>query len=982
MIEREIPKEIMDFNEKICFGLTLRQVICVIVSAVLCIPTYIFARKVLGEEITSWLVLIEAAPCIAIGFFKYQGIPFEKMIKRLGMQLFLLPSKRKYKISNFFEEILKEKEDDFDITLEDLEKEAAEREAAEQDEDPEENPEDSNDKKKPEKKNKKEEKAKLKAKKAEEKRKLQETKKRRNAKSKLPAKQKTAPKGEIPRTSQQSVPYIADYDNGLFEISPGKYSKCFDFKDVNYQVARIEDQANIFLKWGDFLNYFGSDVSMSYTIYNKPENEDSLLKKIMIDPLPGNEEDVKNFNRMLKKQFKVGRNDIKKDKYITVTINAEDPYEAEDRFIKIENEISKLMSRTGSELKLQSTERRLGILHDFYRPLNTGELELDWDFIKQQGLSSKDYIAPSGIEFKSDRVETGDMLYQCCYLTNLPARMGDNIMTALTDFNFQLLTTTSLVSVDTEKAIRIVKRKITGMESMKMDAQKKAIRSGFDPELAINHELKLSMEEAVKLLENLQSNNQRMFFTTIGIIIFGKTMEELEINKSALLSKVRGCLCQLQPMKWQQEDGIKQLLPLGHNVLPLKRTLTTESLSVFLPFTSQELNDKNGIYYSLNQVTKNIIRVDRKKLNNPNGFIIGESGSGKSFMVKKALLSYYLSRPNQQIYIIDPENEYERLVTKIGGQVVKIGVGSDNHINICDMSKNYSTDGDPIAEKADYLMSVCESMARGLSAAQQSIVDHVTGQIYADYIQNYDENKLPTFVDFYEKINEQEEKEAKDLALALRTYATGSLSIFAKKTNVDLKNRLVCFDISGLGTNLQNVGLLVVSEMIWNKLCENRNKIETSVWIDEFHLMFKTATSENFADQLFARIRKYGGEVTGITQNIDKLLQSEKARGMLGNSLFTIMLSQSDTNRKILADMFSIGEDQLSYITNGDKGTGLIRAAGTIVPFADVFPKDNKLYRYMTSDPNEIKQFDEEEAREKEETKTKRSMVMQVASGE
>lgn len=779
------------------------------------------------------------------------------------------------------------------------------------------------------------------------------------------AKRRKKAKSMIPKTTQQSIPFIADYEYGLFEIAPNTYSKSFDFTDVNYQVARIDDQINIFCKWGDCLNSFSSETEMSYTINNKFSNKDRLLEEIKIKPLDGYEDDVKEFNKMLTHQFVLGRNDMSKEKYMTVTIHADNIYDALNKFKKLETEIKVNMSRMGSVANLQSTERRLGILHDFYRPKYAGELNIDFNNIKAQGLSSKDYIAPSGIYWKRDCFKIDDMWYRCVQLTNLPSNLVDTVMSELTDFSFPMMATVSVKAVDMDKAIRLVKRQITGMEAMKIDAQKKAVRAGYDPELSISHELKLSLEEAEKLLADLQTQNQKMFYATIAICFSGETLQELEENQLLIDSVARQRLCQLQVLKYQQEEALAQILPLGHNTLPLKRTLTTESLSVFIPFTSQELNDKNGVYYSLNQITHNMIRVNRKILNNPNGFILGESGSGKSFAVKKEILSKFLSLPNETIFIIDPEGEYVRLVEKLKGQVIKIGIGTTNFINVFDMDKNYSIDGDPIAEKVDFILSVCECMARGLTASQQSIIDYVVGMLYTEYMQDYNEDKLPTLETFYEKLMEQDEQQAKDLALSIRTYATGSLSIFAKKTNVDLNNRLICFDISSLGNNLQNIGLLVVSELIWNKLVANRNKISTSVYIDEFHLMFKNATSENFAEQLYARIRKYGGNITGITQNVDTLLQSEKARGMLGNALFTVMLSQSDTNRKILSDMFSVGEEQLSYITNADKGYGLIRAGGVIVPFGDDFPKDNKLYRYMTSNPDEIKMFDEMEANEK-----------------
>ena len=785
-------------------------------------------------------------------------------------------------------------------------------------------------------------------------------------------------KTKLPKTTQQTIPYIADYDNGLIEIEPNVYSKCIEFSDVNYQVARMDDQINIFCKWGECLNYFSSDIEMSYTINNKPVNAMGLLNDIKIKPLEGHEEDIDEFNTMLQRQFTVGRNDIQKEKYMTLTISANSPYEAMQKFTKIENEVIVNLARTGSIAKVQSTERRLEVLHDFFRPDSVGKLHLDWNSIKAQGISSKDFIAPSGMFFKRDCFKIDDVWYRCTFLNNLPSSLVDKILHDLTDFSFPMMCTVSVKALDMNKAIRLVKRQITGMEANKIESQKKAVRAGYDPELSISHDLRLSLEEAEKLLENIQSQNQKMFYSTFCIMFSGNTLQELAENQLLIKSVVDQYLCQLQVLKYQQEEALRQILPLGHNTLPLKRTLTTESLGVFIPFTSQELNDKNGVYYSLNSITKNLIRVNRKKLNNPNGFILGESGSGKSFAVKKELLATYLSLPNENIFIIDPEREYVRLVEKLGGQVIEVGVGSETHINICDMDRNYATEGDPVAEKVDFLLSVCECMARGLTASQQSIIDHVTGLIYEEYLQDYDEKKLPTFETFYQKLMEQEEQQAKDLGLSLRTYATGSLSIFAKKTNVNLNNRLVCFDISRLGNNLQNIGLLVVSELIWNKLVANRNKISTSVYIDEFHLMFKNPTSENFADQLFARIRKYGGKVTGITQNVDKLLQSEKARGMLGNALFTVMLSQSDYNRKILADMFSIGDEQLSYITNADRGTGLIRAGGVIVPFGDEFPKDIKLYRYMTSDPEEIKMFDEMEAEEKRQADRRNAVKAEI----
>lgn len=765
----------------------------------------------------------------------------------------------------------------------------------------------------------------------------------------------------IAKSTQQTIPFSSVYDNGLFKIEDQKYSKTIVFSDVNYQVAREDVQVGIFYKWANCLNYFGPDVEMSYTIHNKVTNAEKRLDKIKLQENQNlNNELVQDYNQMLTKQFYAGRNDILREKYMTISLCSDSPESAEQRFIKHGQDIIALLSKTGSIAHVQSSEERLEILHDIFRPNAVGEMKLDWNNIVKQGQSAKDYISPASFEFKRDYFRIDDMYYRCAYVTNLPESMIDTFLSELTAYSFPMLCTTSIQVVDMQKAQKLVKRQLTGMRAMKIDYQKKAAKSNYDPELSIPDDLKYAYEEAETLLKKLRKNNEKMFNVTIGIMLSGNTLQELEENFITLSGVTRTYICQLQKMIFQQEEGMKQILPLGHNTLPLRRTLTTESLGAFIPFTSQELIQDKGIYYSLNAVTKNLIIADRKALNNANGFVLGESGAGKSFIVKKEIVAKYLSDPNKFIFIIDPEGEYVDLIEQLGGQNIKISVSSNTNINLCDMDQNYALEGDAIAEKTNFFLSVCESITHGLTPAQRTIVDRVIPIIYREYLENYDLDKLPTFVDFYEMVKKQPEDEAKNLAIALEIFATGGLSLFAKKTNVNLKNRLVNFDISGLGVNLKDLGLLVISELIWNTVCSNIKQLKNSisVYIDEFHLMFKNATSEDFAEQLYARIRKYGGDVTGSTQNVDTLLKSEKARGMLSNSLFTILLSQSDTNRKILSDMFDIGEEQLSYITNAEKGTGLIRSGKIIVPFADEYPKDTILYKLMTTDPDEKKMYE------------------------
>lgn len=440
----------------------------------------------------------------------------------------------------------------------------------------------------------------------------------------------------------------------------------------------------------------------------------------------------------------------------------------------------------------------------------------------------------------------------------------------------------------------------------------------------------------------------------LSIVHTADTKEALDNDTEALLTTARQNLCQLSVLRWQQLDGLKTVLPFGVRKIDSFRTLTTESLAVFMPFRVQEVHDEHGIYYGQNVISKNMIIADRRQLLNGNSFILGVSGSGKSFAGKNEIVNLMLSS-DADIIVVDPEREYSPLVRALGGEVIEISAASPNHINAMDMSKEYG-EVDPIIEKSQFLQSLCEQIIAGhrFAKGQQSIIDRCTENVYRFYKQGDYRGEPSTLQDFRSELLRQPEPEAHSLALELELFTRGSLNTFAKQTNVDTKNRLICYDILELGEQLRAIGMLVILDSILNRIIANRKKgRQTFVFIDEIYILFMHEYSAQFLFKLWKRVRKYGAYCTGLTQNVEDLLQSHTARTMLSNSEFIIMLNQAATDRDELAKLLNISDQQLSFIKNVSAGCGLIKVGSSLVPFENNFPKNTKLYRLMTTKPND-----------------------------
>lgn len=772
---------------------------------------------------------------------------------------------------------------------------------------------------------------------------------------------------KVPATVQNTIRYNRMFEDGVCDVEGGIYSKTIKFSDINYQIAKRDDQIDIFSRYCEFLNYFDPSINVQITINNRRIDQEDFKKRILLYT-PKKDDGLNKYryeyNQMLIDKALKGQNGIIREKYLTFSCEASNYEQGVQVLSRIEADVQANMKRLGCINSVLSGSERCEFIHSIFNPDEPYKFE--YEYLLENSLSTKDFIAPDSFDFKDKRsFEFGNRYGQVVYLKDLPSDLSDKLLSELSDLNCYLTINLHINRVSQDKALDLVKSKIAFMEQQKIDEQKKAIKAGYDPEM-IPHELKFSLLEANELLDDLLNKNQGMFKNTILIFTSGKTKEELEENIYQISSICRKNNCKIGYLDYLQEEGINSTLILGKNYVDIKRTLTTASTGIFVPFTTQELFHNNGTYYGCNSLSKNLILVNRKNLKTANGFILGSSGSGKSLAAKREIANVLLST-NDDVIVIDPEREYTPLAKGIDndvktngfyGEVIKISAGSNNFINPFDINLDYADDDNPISLKSEFILSLCEILIGGrygLSSAHKTIIDRTVLLTYEKYFNNPKKEDVPTLKTFYSNLVEQPEPEANDLALALEIYINGSLSVFSHHTNIDINNRFVVFDTKDLGKQLNTIGMLVVLDQIWNRITQNR-KIGRRTWIyiDEIYLLFKNEYSDNYLFELWKRARKWGAIPTGITQNVEDLLRSDNARSMLSNSEFIYMLNQASSDRDELAHLLNISDQQLNYVTNSDPGHGLIFAGNAIIPFEDDFPKKTELYKMLTTKIEEV----------------------------
>lgn len=756
-------------------------------------------------------------------------------------------------------------------------------------------------------------------------------------------------KYKIPKSAQDIINVDVVYKDGIFKLG-NKYSKSYRFSDINYAIASKEEKEGMFLNYSELLNSLDSSAITKITINNRKIDISQFKENILIKEHHDERDELSmEYNNMLLDNIEKC-NGIEQQKYITVSVFKDNIKDARAYFNRVTNELSSHFSKLGSKLEELSLNERLRILFDFYRSDSNSDFNFDIDKAMRLGNNFKDSICPYEPEFHHHYFKMGDKYGCVMFLSNYASYIKDSFVSELCDLNKHMMFSMDIITIQTDEAVKEVENRLLGVETNITNWQRRQ-NANNNFSAVIPYDMEAQRKEAKEFLDDLTIRDQRMMLGNITLVHLADSKKELDVDNETLMAIARKYMCELRPFAFskRQLDGLRNVLPNGTRDIKNTRTLLTESTAVFIPFRAQEVMDKGGIWFGQNAITNNMIICNKEKLLNPNAFILGVPGSGKSFLTKEQIAVIALAT-DDTILIADPESEYTPLVQKLGGQVIRIAAGSDDHINAMDMNEGYGDSKDPLSDKSEFIMSLFEQLDKhGVDSVEHSIIDRCVREVYEDTNIN---NSIPTLVTLRRKLLEQKEPEARKLALKLELFTEGSLNIFAHETNVNINNRIISYDIHSLGKQLKTMGLLVITDAIINKV--NQNWLQgkrTHIFIDEFHIVFENEYSASFFNSAWRQFRKRDGFPTGVTQNVEYLLDSVQASTMLSNSEFIVMLNQAYQDRTRLAELLNISDEQMSYITNAQEGTGLIRYGHSLVPFINRFPSDTKLYKLMTTKP-------------------------------
>ena len=761
-----------------------------------------------------------------------------------------------------------------------------------------------------------------------------------------------------PRTAQATIPYEAIYPDGVCRIDRRTFSKCIAFEDISYQLAQPETRTAIFEHLCDLYNYVDASIHVQLSFLNRKVDPVQYAKSFEIAPQGDDFDDIRaEYTAILQKQLASGNNGIVKTKYLTFTIEADSLKTARARLTRIGLDLLGYFKTMGAVAHVLDAKERLEVLHGVLHP-DAEPFQFEWKWLAPSGLSTKDFIAPSSFRFGNSRMfGLGGKYGAVSFLNILSPELSDEMLADFLNTENGIVVNLHVQAIDQSEAIKTVKRKITDLDAMKIQEQKRAVRSGYDMDI-LPSDLATYGQDAKELLKTLQSRNERMFQITFLVMNTADTRQKLENDVFWAAGVAQKYNCSLVRLDYQQEQGLMSSLPLGANHIKIERSLTTSSVAVFVPFVTQELfMGGDAMYYGLNALSGNMILLDRKQSRCPNGLVFGTPGSGKSMSCKREI-TYVMLTTKDNVIICDPEDEYSPLVKRLGGQVIRLSPSSTDYVNPLDINLNYSEDDNPLALKSDFVLSFCELVMggkNGLEPIEKTVIDRAVRVIYRPYLADPRPENMPILSDLHKALLDQHVPEADRVAQALDLYVSGSLNVFNHRTNVDIGNRLVSFDIKELGKQLKKLGMLIVQDQIWGRVTANRSQGKaTWYFADEFHLLLKEEQTAAYSAEIWKRFRKWGGIPTGATQNVKDLLSSPEIENILENSDFITLLNQASGDRKILAERLNLSAEQQKYIDNSEPGEGLLIFENVVLPFTNPIPKNTELYKIMTTRLDEV----------------------------
>lgn len=783
----------------------------------------------------------------------------------------------------------------------------------------------------------------------------------------------------IPQTLQESIPYNRVFaEGGIFENKPGEYSKSYLLPEMNFKTANNEMQWRAARGWSTFIGAFPEGTTVEVTIYNKNMDIMKFQEDIMLSMKnDGLDEYREEYNRMLLEKLAGAKNNLESIKLLSVSFEADTPEEAYERFSQIDAVVSENVAIiTKRDAKPLDTVERLDILNSIYnqdsavplvqkRKIMGHEVEsFSLENCAKQGITTKDVIAPEGMTVNNQELWVGNKIARSYYISNYPTWIKGSLMTDLASVPTNMLVSAYFNAIPQNEAIKMLKRQGTNISASILENQKKAARSGYDA-ILVSPELQDARDESSELMGDMTKDNGKLYTANLVITLFASDKEKLKQMENFLRAAAIKSLVTIKSLNQEQEQGFNSALPLANNQLAIQRLMSGNTICGIQPFHVREIHQKTGMYYGLNAVSKNMILHDRTMDVNPNGCILGMPGAGKSFSAKREIINILLNTEDE-VYVIDPEGiDYVPLAKALHGSEIKLSAGSNIYLNPFDLNiENADEHGDPVKVKTDFIETICEIAIGGkfgLSPIEKTIIDQCVREVYEPYMKHLkqtgktiDTKAAPTMEDFYNSLMDHPMPEAQIIAISMERFVKGALDIFAHPTNVEISNRFTVYNIREIGAGLKELGLQICLDNIWNKMIENKAKGKrTWFYIDEFYLMMRSPTSSAYIAEIWKRARKWNGVPTAITQNVEDMLKSEEARTIINNSPFIILLGQTPINQQQLSDMLDISKEEQKYISTAKPGMGLLRIMGDIIPMDDSFPRNTKLYKVMTTKPNE-----------------------------